>query len=189
MIINYRDFVIELIDDKYHTLNSVDNINTYTKTCSRDTTSRINSQHGIKVSENNIEISSALVCSDGLSTTVHSTSYFIKNDIIFLCCGKHLYALDIPTLQIKWFKELDPATCFEIYPFEDDFIIHGEITISRITALGEIKWEFSARDIFVNLNGHKEFEIINGQIKIIDFENYEYILDGNGKIISDRLLK
>ncbi|MCQ6957984.1 hypothetical protein [Mucilaginibacter aquariorum] len=150
---------------------------------------QINSKYGVRVIKNDTETSSALVCSDGLSTTVHPTSYVIKNDIIFLCCGRHVYALDIPVLQLKWFKELDPATCIEIYSFEDGFIIHGEISISRVTLAGEIKWEFSARDIFVNLNGHKEFEITGGQIKLVDFENYEYILDANGKVITDRLLK
>lgn len=188
MIIEYENFLIELIDDKFHTLNSVDNINTYGIAYCQNMATQINSKHGIKIIENETEICSAIVCSDGMSTTIHPTSYLIKNDVIFICCDRHVYTLDIPSLRLNWVIEFDPATCLEIYPFEKDFIIHGELNISRGTIKGDIVWNFSARDIFVNLNGHREFEISDGKIKVIDFENYEYVIDENGKFINENLL-
>jgi hypothetical protein len=179
MIIEYKDFVIELIDDKFHTLNSVDNINTYGIAYCQNMATQINSKHGIKIIEKETEISSAIVCSDGLSTTTHPTSYLINNDVIFVCCGRHVYALDIPSLRLNWVIEFDPDTCLEIYPFEKDFIIHGESNISRGTVKGDIVWS-----VFVNLNGHKEFEIFDGKINSI-YKLCRYIDDKQNESSKD----
>ena len=190
MISHYKDFEIQVDDDLSYTHNSADNIMSYDKAyIDDDKYYQPNSKHGIRVFENETLISSAIICESGGITSIHDRLFVVFGDAIFICCSDTVYALTIPHLELKWRKKLDSATCFEIYSFEGDLIVHGEISISRVTPEGEIKWEFSARDIFVNLNGHKEFEIIGGQIKLVDFENYEYILDANGEVIIDRLLK
>ena len=54
-------------------------------------------------------------------------------------------------------------TNFTIYKFKDDFIIHGELEIFRITKLGDIKWSFSGKDIWVNIEGKQYIFALNKQ--------------------------
>lgn len=183
MVTDYEDFKIEVFNDESYTPGSSDNITSYNiEYIDNKDEFRIN-QHGIRVFENAVEISSAVIGGHGGGTTVHKNSYIIKNYSILICCGSMVYSLSIPTLKLNWKKQLDMATCFGIYEFDDDFIIHGEVEISRLTKNGEIKWQFSSRDIFVTLDEKRSFDIVGKTIKLIDFENYEYVIDGNGKEI------
>jgi hypothetical protein len=183
MISSYKDFTIEVINDESYTHESVDNISSYNIEYGDGDSYNSSSKHGIRISKDGQEISSSIIYEVGGSTTIHERSYLIKNDSIFICCGSMIYSLTLPMLKLNWCKELDMATCFGIYEFENDFIIHGEVEISRLSENGTIKWTFSARDIFVSMNGKKEFEIIGDTIKLIDFGNYEYILDADGNEI------
>lgn len=142
------------------------------------------SLHGIRVSKDGKEISSAILLECCGATGIHTNSFIIRNDVIFICCSDKVYALHLPNLKLKWMKSLDPFTSFAIHRFENDFIIHGELNIFRVDEEGNIKWKFGGKDIFVNTNGKKEFEIIGDKIHLTDWENNCYILDGNGKEIS-----
>ena len=183
MATDYKDFRIEVFDDESYTPNSTDNINSYKIEYIESNDEFGINQHGIRIFKDETEISSAIICEHGGGTGTHKNSYLIKDNSIRICCGFMIYSLNIPILELDWKKQLDMATCFGIYEFEDDYIIHGELEISRLTKSGDIKWQFSGRDIFVNINGKKEFEIIGKTIKLIDFGNYEYVIDENGKEI------
>jgi hypothetical protein len=65
--------------------------------------------------------------------------------------------------------------------FGDDFIINGELQVSRINQLGELIWDFGARDIFVLPDGGKAIKIQNDLVYLRDWEGNGYILDRNGK--------
>ena len=52
--------------------------------------------------------------------------------------------------------------------------------------MGDIKWSFSGKDIWVNIEGKQEVEIKDDRIKLIDFENNEYEIDFNGIEISEK---
>jgi hypothetical protein len=107
----------------------------------------------------------------------------ITNDSLLICCCDKVYSLSIPKLEIKWKKSFDPATCFAIYPFKGDFIIHGELHVTRIDMDGHEKWNFGARDIFVTPDGKDSFKLIDDKIKLRDWEGYEYILNEQGQEI------
>jgi len=188
MVSEYKGFVVEVADETNYELGSADNLNLYDAIHGADSYTN-QTKHSISVFENNEKISSILITGNAGRTTIHKQSLVIKNDDLLICCSEMVYSFKLPQLRLNWSKAFDQATNFEIYTFKDDFIIHGEMSIFNVTSTGEVKWEFSSRDIFVNLNGHKEFEIIGEQLKVIDFENYEYILDANGQVISDRLLE
>lgn len=183
MVTVYKDFRIEVFNDESYKPGSSDNITSYNIEYIDNKDEYIINQHGIRVFENKIEISNAIIRGQGAGTGIHRNSYVIKDDYILICCGSMVYSLSIPTLKLNWKKQLDMATCFGIYEFDDDFIIHGEVEISRLTKNGEIKWQFSSRDIFVTLDEKRSFDIVGKTIKLIDFENYEYVIDGNGKEI------
>lgn len=66
------------------------------------------------------------------------------------------------------FKKQYP-TDLGIHQFKNDFIVHGETQVNRINENGEIIWDFSVRDIFVNPDGKTEFKIIENRIELIDW--------------------
>jgi hypothetical protein len=147
-----------------------------------------NSHHAIYVREDDKTVASALLKGSAGATGVYDNSFVLIDDNLVTRCSNRVYAFVLPHLQLKWSKELDFATCLQLFEFEGDVVVHGECEITRITTNGDISWQFSAKDIFVNMNGHRAFEIIGKQIKLVDFQDYEYILDTNGKLVSERLL-
>jgi len=181
MISYYKDFEVIVFDDQTYAINSTDNSTNY-KQSYCENIGDLN-KHGIKINKDGIEISSAIICENGGGSTIHEKSYILKDNSIFICCGSKIYSLNIPLLTLNWRKELDSATCFGIYEFEGDLLIHGELEISRLTKEGLVKWKFSGRDIFVSMTGNKEFEIVGDKIKLFDFDNFEYLLDANGNEI------
>ncbi|TFF35974.1 hypothetical protein [Mucilaginibacter psychrotolerans] len=188
MLTKYKDFDIEVVDDDNFDPTSVDNYHKYNYVFSVDEGNdryRYHSKHGVRVSQYGEEIASAVVLGGKGRTLVSENAFIIDNDLILICCSNLVYALHLPLLSLSWQKELDFATCFGIYKFRNDFLVHGELEISRVSADGIIKWQFGARDIFVGRERRKGFEIIGNTIRLVDFEGYEYVLDENGKIISD----
>jgi hypothetical protein len=187
MTINHQEYTVEVYDDPSYSFMSDDNVNTYDFEYPND----INyldrylrsSHHVIKVTRKGKEIASAILCECGGTTLIHENSQIVHDDYIIICASGMVYCLNIPSLSIVWKKRLDPATCFSIYKFEDDFIVHGELQISRITSFGEIKWDFSSRDIFISSIGKQAFEIIDKKIILLDWNKNTYTLDGNGKLI------
>lgn len=187
MQIQYNDYIIDLINDANYTINSADNITSYQIEYFDGTNMEDRfyptSKHGIRIIKDDLEINSAIICEIGTGTTIHENSFVINNDTILICCADKVYSIGLPDLRLNWKNRIDPATCFGIYKFEGDFIVHGELEISRININGEIIWQFGSRDIFVLPDGGNAFSIIDNKIHLKDWENYEYILDSNGKEI------
>lgn len=143
------------------------------------------SMHGVRISEHGIEKCSVILLESGGATGIVENSFVIKNDSIYICCSDQVYSLNLLDLSVNWRKQCDHATCFQIYEFEDDFIIHGELQISRIDKQGKTKWNYSARDIFVSQDGKNEFEIIENRIEVIDWQGYKYVLNSDGEVLSE----
>ena len=190
MKLNYKNFVIEIFKDNNFKLDSTDNILSYFKLYYSDNddfnTGYFNNKIAVKIFENSQEISNVIICENGTTNGLVSQSLFIKEDKIWICIGNKIYCLEIPSLKLIYHKKLDSVTNFAIYEFKDDFIIHGELEIFRITKMGDIKWTFSGKDIWVNIEGKQEVEIKDDRIKLIDFENNEYEIDFNGIEISEK---
>lgn len=93
-----------------------------------------------------------------------------------------IYVIDLEEMRItgKYYVE-DMACNFGIYRIADGYIIHGEIEIKKLNLQFERIWSFGGRDIFVNPNGKKEFEIAENTIRLYDFENNYYEIDFDGK--------
>lgn len=181
---------IKLVNAEQYTLNSADNIESYDVEYFQGAYNgdrySPTSKHGIRIFENDKEIRSAIVCETGGPTGIHEESAVITGNNLYLCCCDSVYCLSIPNLDLKWNKRLDPGTCFGIYPFKGDFIIHGELKVSRIDLNGNQKWTFGARDIFVTQDGTASFKIEEDKIYLKDWEGYEYVIDGNGNEINNK---
>jgi hypothetical protein len=83
---------------------------------------------------------------------------------------------------LNWKRKLDPATCFAIYPYKDDFVIHGELEIKRIDREGDVKWDFSGKDIFVTQDDKEAVKLIGNRIEVTDWDGDTYILTGDGQV-------
>jgi outer membrane protein assembly factor BamB len=187
MIVKYKNFVIEITNES--NLDSAEFGQIFKKQYPADLGNKLefepSSKHGIRITQNGIEKCSALLLESGGATGISDNSFLIKNDRIYICCSDHIYCLNLADLSANWRNQYDITTCFGIYEFNEDFIVHGEIQVSRINENGETKWNFSARDIFVNPDGKKEFKIIKNRIELIDWDGYKYELNAEGKILNE----
>lgn len=184
MELSYNDYKISITRDENFTINSTDNITSYQNVyyTGNDNDDRYFStiKIAIKIYENSIELANALICEIGTYSGLTEKTCYIENNKIWICISDQIYCFEIPSLKLNWNKRIDYATNFTINKFEDDFIIHGEVEIVRIKKSGEIVWRFGGRDIWVNLNGKKEFVMEKDKICLIDFENNKYFINYNG---------
>ncbi|AYN03522.1 hypothetical protein [Flavobacterium sp. 140616W15] len=187
--LNYKNYQIEIFNDSNYTINSIDNLKVYDTVFFQEKKDKdklySTSKCGIIVKKSDTKIASAIICESGSATAITEKSFIIEDDRIWICVCNKVYCLEIPSLNLVWRKEIDFITNFSIHKIQDDFIIHGELDIKRITKDGETIWSFGGRNIWVNQEGRTEFNIENNQIHLFDFESNEYILDFNGETILD----
>jgi hypothetical protein len=183
MTTEFQGYLIEIVDEPDFTLNSTDNRFVYSKIYFDEAENKPTSKHGIKVTKEGQSVASALVCETGGATGIHDSSYIIKDHCLFLCCCDTIYSFDLPGLTLNWKKQLDPATCFSIYSFKSDFIVHGEMEVKRIDQNGDVKWNFSGKDIFVTADGAPSITLNANEVKLIDWEGNHYTLDEYGVLV------
>ena len=138
----------------------------------------------IKIFQDGALLQSAVIGSIGGGTVIRSSSTIIEDDRLLVCCSDTIYCLSIPDLTLLWRTQADQATCFEIYKYQDSYIIHGEFEISRLDKNGNILWQQSGADIFTTLEGIDNFSITEKYILATDWENRKYKFDFNGQSIS-----
>jgi hypothetical protein len=174
---------IDIYHDKTFTEGSVDNVTQYDFVYFERSEFEFPSILGIKIFQNDTLLRSAVIGSIGGGTTVHDTSTIIENDRFLVCCSDTIFCLSIPDLTLFWRTKADQATCFEIYKYQDSYIIHGELVISRLDKDGKILWQQSGADIFTTLDGKDNFAITDKYILATDWENRRYKFDFNGQSI------
>ena len=111
-------------------------------------------------------------------------SALLDGDRLLIACGNEVFCILLPTLELLWHTQVDMATCFEIVPYQDDYITHGEVEIVRLNKQGKILWQFSGKDIFVSpIERTPSFTLTSKGIDLIDFNYEEYHIDYDGKLI------
>jgi hypothetical protein len=116
-------------------------------------------------------------------------SITIKDDNIILSLGFTIICINLNKLSVNWKLRPDMAEIFEFYDLERDLLLRGEIGIHRIDLNGNIKWTFSARDIWANMDGKEEVKIEDNGIRLVDFESNEYFINFDGEILEDKPIK
>jgi len=109
----------------------------------------------------------------------------IDNDNLILSLGMNFISIDLNELKLNWKLEPDIAEVFEFYELENDYLLRGEVGIHRIDKIGQLKWTFSAIDIWVNMEGRPEIDITEKSIKLLDFNSDQYEIDFDGKEIKN----
>jgi hypothetical protein len=184
MELDFNGYQVHVINEDNYTLGSADNIFQYRHIYQDDENCRNMSLHGIRIYQNEELINSALVASWGGCTTIHKNSFAVVDSNILICCGRNVFCLFLPSLELLWHIRADHATCFEIFSISDGFIVHGELEISKLDKNGNIVWQFGGADIFVRQNVAGGFEIKESSIIATDWNNDIYEIGFDGKIIS-----
>jgi outer membrane protein assembly factor BamB len=136
---------------------------------------------GIKIYHSDGLLKSALLGAQGGGTTVHKTSFITELNRIVTCCSDTIFCLSIPDLSLIWKTKADQSTCFEIFKYNTDYIVHGELEITRLDNNGNILWQREGADIFTTLNSvESDFIITQDHILATDWGNRKYKFDFDG---------
>lgn len=175
------DVNILVFNDQGFISGSVDNAENYQACYESPDLGRYepSSKHGIRIFRNGIELMSCILLGSGGATGIFGDSAIANEDRLLVCCGNRLFCLSIPELQLMWQCEADPVTCFSVFSLENDFVVHGEMQISRIGRNGNLIWQFSGADIFVSLE-HNNFQLFSDHIWAQDFSGNQYDIDFKG---------
>lgn len=184
-------YSIEIYVDDNFKESSEDNLHNYDFVYIKKSDNYYTSSCGIKIILNELILKSAIIGSFGGCTGIHNKSVIIEEDRILICCSNSVFCLSIPNLSLLWCTESDLITCFEIYNYLDNYIIHGELSISRLDKNGEIVWQVGGKDIFTTLDSENDFELFENYIIATDFDYNKYKIDylGNCQILNSNLLE
>jgi hypothetical protein len=189
MKLNYKNFEINVFKNRNYTLNLIDNLKQYEKVYfnekHKQDQSQLTSKLAITIKQFGNEISTSIICGTEEVIEIYNDSFILEDDKIWILSNNEIYCLELPTLELVWVKEFDLHSNFSIYKLEEDFIIHGESQIFRISKGGDIIWSFAGRDIWFNMEGEPELTIEKDKIRLFDFESNEYVLDFDGNLIED----
>jgi len=174
------DYKIDIFKDQNFNATSTDNVNRYDLDYI-DKLDQPSTVIGIKLYHNEKQLTSAVVGATGGGTGIGENSKIIENNRLLVCCSNSIFCLSIPDLALLWRRQADEATCFEIFKYQDSYIIHGELNISRLNKNGEVLWQQSGADIFTTLEGKDDFKLTEHYILATDwkYRNYKFDYDGN----------
>ncbi|MDZ7899991.1 MAG: hypothetical protein U5N85_18440 [Arcicella sp.] len=176
-----KDYEIDIDYCPTYKAGSADNVFKYDFEYLENSKNKATSIFGIKLLSNGKCIKSAIISSEGGETGIHNTALVIEDDRFVICCADKIFCLSVPDLKLLWKTQADDITCFEIFPYQDSYIVHGEINISRINHDGIILWQYSGDDIFMNMEDKIECELREGYILATDFDNKVYRIGYDGK--------
>lgn len=182
----YKELTVKVINEPTYKFGSSDNDFTYSKHYfGEGATEYPTSKHGVKIYQDDQIIGSCIVIGSGGATGVHRNSSLLDNDQLLLCCSDTVFCLTLPNLALKWHTQADQATCFQIFKQQDNYIIHGELQVTKLDKEGYKKWEFGGADIFVCIDNEEEFRLESDGILFTDFTKTKYKIDFDGKLIWD----
>lgn len=186
--ISYQQYKVLIYTDHQYTVESADNLRIYKRVYVDDSCDRYSnvSNVAILVKHGQDEVASAILCDTGVFTELSESSFIIEESVLYICAGSKLYYLNIPDLTLKWTGQVDYVTNFSVQKLEDDLLVHGELEITRITKLGEIKWRFGGHDIWVNNNGFPVITLLYDRIKLVDYQSNFYSMGFDGNTISKK---
>jgi len=180
----YKDLIIEVLDEPTFKFSSTDNNFNYSKHYFGDgATEYPTSKHGIKIYQDDQIIDNCIIIGSGGATGIQSKSSLLDDDKLLICCCNTIFCLTLPDLELKWKTQADQGTCFQIFKQQDNYIIHGEIQVTKLDKDGNIKWEFGGADIFVSIDNEEEFKVEKDGILLTDFAKKKYKIDFDGKLI------
>jgi hypothetical protein len=179
-------YQIDIFQDETFKIGSVDNLNNYDFEYFDESEYVFPSTFGVKLFDKGNLFKSAIIGSNGGGTGIHNNSVIYEESRFLICCSDSIFCLSIPDLKLIWKIKADQFTCFGIFKYQDNYIVHGELEISRLDNNGNILWQQSGADIFTTLSGQNGFKLTDTFIEVADFENRIYRFDYDGKDYTDK---
>ena len=176
---------IKFYDETDYNFDSTDNSNRYDKIFLNADKDVLTSLLGIKLFEDSILISSCLIGSDGGGTIINGNTTLISYGGVVVCCSNTVFKLTIPDLNLEWKSKADSATCIGIHYLDQDYVVHGEMEITRLDKNGEIVWQQSGRDIWTTPEGIDDFAIYDNCILVTGWDYYRYSFDFDGNLLEE----
>lgn len=107
---------------------------------------------------------------------------------LFMLLDNFVCLFDVEAKEIVKKVDLEPyGTTERPYIYGEDYIIHGEMNIYRVSKNLEIKWQYSGRDIWERYHGPEPaFEMKKDRICLYDFMDNYYELDYDGNLIFEK---
>jgi hypothetical protein len=172
-------YSIGLINDTLYNPDSADNVIAYNKFYAERLYEHYNFpiRHGIFLFKDGEIERSACVCSSGGQTGIHSRSSVLDRNSFLICCADSIFCLALPDLNLNWITKADHATCFGIYKYQDGYIVHGELEITRLDNSGRIIWQFSGSNIFTTPTGRSDFKLNGNVIEAVNWESVKFTID------------
>jgi len=181
---NTEGYDIKLNDNFTHDTASVDNLERFDAVYFSDAGNYPTSKIAIEIFNDDALLKRVLIGASGGNTAVNANSFVYETDRLVICCCDTIFCLSIPELTLHWNTQADTASCFQVFKYQSDYIIHGEMEISRIGHNGQIMWSQGGADIFLTLEGIDDFKITNEGIFATDFNYRKYHLDFGGNFIT-----
>ncbi len=182
----YKDFIIDVLDEATYQHGSEHHHFNYHKVYfGNDEEQHPSSKHGIKIHREGQIIDSCIIIGSGGATGIHQSSSLMDNDQLIICCCDTIFCLMAPELNLKWKTQADQATCFQIFKLQKDYVVHGELQVTRLGKDGKILWQFAGKDIFVSLEGEEEFKLADDHIMLTDFGKTRYKIDFDGNLLHE----
>lgn len=186
MRIEQNIYLIELTEESISNASSLKK--RYLKQYINSTEFKPSTIIGLEIYQDHRLLNSTCIGAEGGATGISPSMYVLEEKQFVLCCGNSIFCLSIPEFQLLWKTQADMATCFQIFKYKNQYIVHGELEISKLDIDGEILWQFSGEDIFVNLDNENEIEMTETHIRITDFSNTVFTIDYNGEIIKKEII-
>jgi len=83
-------------------------------------------------------------------------------------------------------EELTAGAIFGVYSYGEDYILHSELKIIRLSSDLVPVWTFSGNDIFVSQSGDENvFEMKKDRICLCDWSGDYCEIDYNGKLMKE----
>lgn len=176
-------YAIEMTDEPYYSFGSTDNPHVYEHEYLLEAHYLPSSKHGVVCLRDGERCASAVLGASGGGTAVNEHSAVVLDDRCFVAAGDHVAALAIPDLALLWRIKADGATCFGLHLSRDEtyLIVHGELTLSRLSLDGQRQWEFAGSDIFTGA-----LVLTDTTVVVTDFEGQRYAIEvgtGAGTIV------
>jgi hypothetical protein len=176
LAIRTAKYELEFIDEPLYSRGSADNVRSYSREYDFDNDSRYRptNRHGLVLREAGVLKESCILLAGGGTSGLHEHSAVAVDDACYIAVGDTLCSLALPSLELRWHRKVDTATCFGIYysAKHQCLISHGELEIARISLAGDVAWSSGGEDIF-----SEGFELHTDYVEARDFNGAVYRLD------------
>lgn len=182
MILENQQCRVEITVDSTYTVNSADN-HPYDVTLNPNGYQYTDYYKTLSISVDlfTSELRIALI---GPFYTYDSDCALLDGEILTVLQDSVITQINVTDGSIVRHIKLDTFGCnFAIYQVEKGYIIYGEIEIIMLDFNFNKKWSFSGKDIFVSVSPKIPFELREKSIHLWDFEDNEYEIDFEGKIL------